>query len=68
MWSKLLLLACFITFSNTSFAQNTILAETVFRANRHNLYFPHISKDYPFVDLIDSYLIQKAYIEKKTAG
>jgi len=65
MWSKLLLFACFITFSNTSFAQNTILAETVFRANRYNLYFPLISKDYPFVDLSDSYLIQKAYIEKK---
>lgn len=65
MWSKLLLLVCIIAFSNSSFAQTDILAETVFRANRHNMYFPLISKDYPFVDLSASYLIQKSYIEKK---
>ena len=65
MLLKLILIICFITFANTSFAQTRILAETVFRANRHNLYFPIISKDYPFVDLSASYLIQKAYIEKK---
>ncbi|NIP39210.1 MAG: hypothetical protein GWO07_11335 [Candidatus Dadabacteria bacterium] len=65
MWHIILFLLCSICFADFSFAQNTIIAETVFRANRHNLHFPHISKDYTFVDLDSSYAIQKAYTEIK---
>ncbi len=64
MWSKLLLLACFITFANSSFAQTYKIADSIFRANKHNLYLTPISKVYPETTLKGSYLIQKAYIEK----
>jgi len=64
MLLKLLLIICFITFANSSFAQTYKIADSIFRANKHNLYLPAISKVYPETTLKGSYLIQKAYIEK----
>lgn len=61
---KLVLIFCFITFANSSFAQTYKIADSIFRANKHNLYLPAISKDFPEIDIYDSYRIQKAYIEK----
>lgn len=59
----ILLLLVLQTLQST--AQNTIVADRVFRANRHNLHFPNISTDYPFVDLRSSHIIQKAYVDLK---
>ena len=64
MLPKLFLIIYFISLTNSSFAQTYKIADSIFRANKHNLYLPAISKSYPQVDLKSSYLIQKAYIEK----
>ena len=64
MLPKLFLIIYFISLTNSSFAQTYKIADSIFRANKHNLYLPAISKSYPQVELKSSYLIQKAYIEK----